>query len=64
MMKAVGKALGTSYEGKKWLKWFETTAKAVIAELDGASTTDAVRLSVLVFVRMYACSTLLRVLVS
>ena len=42
MMKAVASALNAEYSGKKWLKWFETTAEAVIAELDGKSMTDAV----------------------
>ena len=40
MMKSVGSALKTSYSGKKWLKWFKTTGKAIIAELDGRSVTD------------------------
>ena len=43
MMKAVGSALDASYKGKKWLKWFTTNAKAIIAELDGKSTAGAVR---------------------
>ena len=42
MMKAVGSALNTTYSGKKWLRWFTKTAKAMIAELDGKSATDGV----------------------
>ena len=42
MMKAVGSALDTIYNGKKWLEWFTKTAKAIIAELDGMSATDGV----------------------
>merc|ERR1719174_1134988 len=40
MMKAVNSALNANYSGKAWLKWFTTTAKAVIAELDASSATD------------------------
>ena len=43
MMKAVNSALNANYSGKAWLKWFTTTAKAVIAELDASSATDGVR---------------------
>ena len=43
MMKAVGSVLSTTYSGKRWLKWFTKTAKAIIAELDGTgSATDRV----------------------
>ena len=45
MMKAVSSALNANYSGKAWLKWFTTTAKAVIAELDASSATDGVRCS-------------------
>ena len=45
MMKAVSSALDANYSGKAWLKWFTTTAKAVIAELDASSATDGVRRS-------------------
>ena len=45
MMKAVNSALNANYSGKAWLKWFKTTAKAVIAELDASSATDGVRRS-------------------
>ena len=45
MMKAVNSALNANYSGKAWLKWFTTTAKAIIAELDASSATDGVRCS-------------------
>ena len=45
MMKAVSSALNANYSGKAWLKWFTTTAKAVIAELDASTATDGVRCS-------------------
>ena len=45
MMKAVNSALNANYSGKAWLKWFTTTAKATIAELDASSATDGVRRS-------------------
>ena len=45
MMKAVNSALNANYSGKAWLKWFTTTAKAVIAELDASTATDGVRRS-------------------
>ena len=45
MMKAVNSALNANYSGKAWLKWFTTTAKAIIAELDASTATDGVRCS-------------------